>query len=242
MAIQRLRFPTQLRRGLVIASGISFICGTLACTGVLPDGPLFDVTDDKEPTPETELIYFYVPGEKGDKDAKFSEWKSGDRLHVGVHDVNLRLAQTTDSEVLAELPVGMAVQILEVGRAEVLTQRRNKWYRVRTPRSKEGWVFGAALSPVVGMLDGRRGDAPAVVTFSPDFRPRVRVRDPGAGEAGQWAIDVTATDEFEGGVITATVEPVGNGRQLVVEQCDAGSERCGFARVRLLDGELVAVE
>jgi len=193
--------------------------------------------------PEEELIYFYVPGQRGEQDAKFAEWKEGDELYVGVHDVNLRSAQDTDSDVLDELPVGMRVEILEGGKTEILTQRRNRWYRVRTTRGKEGWVFGAALSPVHAMLDGKRGDAPAVVTFSPDFKPRVRVRDPAfADGGGQWALDVSATDDFEGGVLTATVEPVGNGKQLVVEQCDAASERCGFARVRLRDGELVAVD
>ncbi len=237
-----LRVPANLRRLFAVVGVTGAFVLTLGCAGLLPaETPTLP---EPGPVPDDDMLYFYVPGEHDVEDAKFAEWKRGDELFIGVHDVNLRSEPDTSSVVLRTLPLGMKVSILDGGRTEVLTQRRNKWYRVRTPVQVEGWVFGAVLSPVRVMLQGAQGgEAPAVVTFSPEFAPRVRVRDPYRGESGkEWSLDVKPTDEFVGGVLTASAEPVGNDKQLVVEQCDAASGRCGTARVRIVDDELVSVD
>ncbi|MEM6927444.1 MAG: SH3 domain-containing protein, partial [Myxococcota bacterium] len=243
MLLPDLLGPTALRRPLAALAGATGLLVSLGCAGLFPSEP----PTLPEPAPvaaDDDMLYFYVPGDHDVEDAKFSEWKNNDKLYIGVHDVNLRASSDTSSEVLRELPLGMQVTILEKGDTEILTQRRNRWYRVRTPVQQQGWVFGAVLSPVRVMLQGaQEGDAPAVVTFNPDFAPRVRVRDPNRGEAGkEWSLDVKPTDEFVGGVLDATAEPIGNDVQLVVEQCDAASGRCGTARVRIVDDELVAVD
>ncbi|MEN0062870.1 MAG: SH3 domain-containing protein [Myxococcota bacterium] len=239
-----LRLPNVLARPLLVGMVGALFATSLACAGLLPETPSLPEPEPRVVEDKEELIYFYVPGDREVDDARFSEWEVGNRLYVGVHDVNLRESENTSSSVIRTLPLGMQVEILEAGPVQVLTQRRNQWYRVRTPLSVEGWVFGAVLSPVRVMLPGSQGgDAPAVITFNPDFGPRVRVRDPSAGEVGrEWSLDVEPTSEFVGGVLTATEEPVGNDSQLVIEQCDAATKRCGTARVRIVDGELVAVD
>lgn len=231
-----------VRRPLVGLSTVVLFATSLACAGLIPEAPKLP-EPAPEPVDDRDLMYFYVPGDNETADARFAEWEQGDRLFIGVHDVNLREGGETDAGIIRTLPLGMEVQILSVGDAEVLTQRRNRWYQVRTPLN-EGWVFGAVLSPVRVMLPGTHGgEAPAVVTFSPNFGPRVRVRDPSFGEEGRtWSLDVAPTDEFVGGVLTAAVEPVGNDQQLVVEQCDSATSRCGTSRVRIVDGELVEVD
>jgi hypothetical protein len=118
--------------------------------------------------------------------AVFTEWEPGDLLYVGVDNANLRAAPGLDAPVVARLVLGEAVMVLQrPGRKTIVDDHRNSWYRVRVGGESgtlEGMIFGSVLTPVCAAadLDGYSSHAEiTAASFTADFRPRIRVRDPG---------------------------------------------------------------
>lgn len=61
--------------------------------------------------------------------------------------LNMREAAATDAEVIAAIPLGQEVHVLEsTAAAETIGAHTAPWYKVRY-RDKEGWVFGAFVEP-----------------------------------------------------------------------------------------------
>ena len=164
----------------------------------------------------------------------------GDKVYVGVDNLNFRAGPTVSDAILDKLRLGMEVEILaKSGEPIVLTKRRNVWYKVRTKQGVEGYLFGAALSPLRVPLWEQGSDVPQVtaVTFNPEFQPRVRLWLP--KEDRTFSRDVVPTSAFTGGVITAQAQAVGDSQQLMVQLCDPGSGQCATTGVRLEGKELV---
>lgn len=157
----------------------------------------------------------YVPGEQGVDDARFTRWKAGDRLFVGVDGANLR-ASAPAGEVLAELPLAAEVVVVApVGEPTVVIGRRNVWYRVKAGE-REGVLFGSLLTPFGGhaaevepgpesWVFRDRPDWAAV--FSPDFLPRIRYRE--GGDVKE--VDLQPTTRFRGGTLEVAFSDYADG-------------------------------
>lgn len=213
-----------------LAAGVAALAIGLACAGGPVDVPeaAASVTAGApqpvaEPTLSPEALedqrihtLAYAPGPHGVEDATFSTWRKGDALFSGVDDANLRAGPATDAAVAGVLALGQVVDVLEVGATpEIQVERRNVWVRVSTrgDHPVQGWVFGAILTPLA--FEVKTWDAPApvlgAVTFSPDFRPRVRFGGPHgveaidldapAGAGGRLSADVVAWGKLSAGVV-----------------------------------------
>lgn len=228
-------------RWALICAGvlISLACGGMTAPPPAP-APVPAPPPPEPPTPVAPTFY-YMPGALGVDDAGYAPWSPGDVLYVGVHNSRLRSAPTVDSEIVDKLWLGIGVEILEaVGQPEVLTKRRNVWYKIRTTESKQtGYLFGALLSPLRVPLWRQGSDEPqiTVVTFNPDFEPRIRLWLPKSDR--KYARDLSLTTQFVGGILTARSEPGGATEQLVVTLCDPQTKDCVEGRVRLDGDELV---
>ncbi len=217
----------------------------LACAG-LPDfdlplqppgeAPVGETEGPEEAEPESSPRFFYTPGLSGVADATYSRWEAGERLFVGVDGTNLRAEPTVDSEVVTKLTLGTEVEVLgQASEPEEVVARRNVWYRIRARTGEEGHLFGALLSPLrVTMPSAGGEDLVAVVTFSPDFGPRVRAWAPPEGTV--YAVDARPPELFAGGGVLEA-KPVPQG--IEVELCDPASNRCNVAVLAVSGGEFV---
>jgi hypothetical protein len=162
----------------------------LACSS-LPSQPLpsepapAEVPPAAVPAPaparEVPLELRYRRGADG---PEFSTWSPGDALFLGVDLANLRDSPSSEAPVVATLPMGAPMEVLEASSEPVtVLERTNRWYRVRSGKS-EGHVFGSLLTPLAlqADLDGDGGKEWLSLTFGPDFAPRVRVMEPGLRE------------------------------------------------------------
>lgn len=206
----------------------------LACGGGL------SAPDADEPAPEAEaprqapttLTYKALPGsDVAPQDATFTAWEPGDQLVVGIDNANLRASASTEAEVVGVMPIGSVVTIEEVASDTLtLVKRRNRWYRVQTRGGRSGYLFGSLLIPTLIRedLDGDGGTELLSVTFSPDFRPRIRVAEPSFASTDDRvvALDLPmGTPGVRGGEVRVEVL---EGQQtpwrlLHVSVCDAGS-------------------
>jgi hypothetical protein len=168
----------------------------------------------------------------GDSGPEFSNWSQGQVLSLGVDLANLRSSPQAEAPVVATLPMGAPMEILEVSSEPVtVLERTNRWYRVRSGKS-EGHVFGSLLTPLAlkADLDGDGGEEWLSVTFGPDFAPRVRVMEPELPEDQDRMVglDLKFPDFAQGG--TASIE-------LRVPEVDAWN----LLQVKLCEGTRCAV-
>ncbi len=79
-----------------------------------------------------------------------------------------------------------------------------------------------------------------MVTFSPEFEPRVRLWLPKSDL--EYSLDLDLNGAFIGGILTAESEPSGGTEQLKVTMCDPESKKCVSSRALLQGEELVELK
>jgi len=139
------------------------------------------------------------------------------------------------------LRLGDEAMVLEaVGEPVKLVGRTMLWYRIQAETDDgkvEGFAFGSVLTPIRWRddLDGDGQEDVTVLTFSPDFKPRVRVRSPAIEGAEAVALDLTIGQA--GGTLRAQrVEHPHQPWSLVrVSLCREGGD-CDEALVSYLQG------
>jgi hypothetical protein len=124
----------------------------------------------------------------------FTEFEPSQKadLYVGVDEANLRQSAAADAPVVATLPLGAAVRVLDQGSERLrVGEYVNHWYSVEyvdtkgTPAPGDdqrftGWLFGNTLTPFrfEADFDGDGEKEVATVVMSADFKVRVRVMEP----------------------------------------------------------------
>src|SRR5215217_4029967 len=125
----------------------------------------------------------------------FTEWEPSGKteaLYVGVDEANLRQTASAEGAVVATLPLGAAVRVLEKGKERLkVGEYVNHWYSVEYVDAKgtadaaddavhKGWLFGNTLTPFrfEEDFDGDGEKEVATVVMSGDFKIRVRVLEP----------------------------------------------------------------
>ena len=223
------RFPRSIA---AVAAAVAF---AIACGRSETTDPEPSAASEAPPAAEAEQPMF-TPVHNGLTYAKaasgevtFSEWSERDLLQVGVDNANLRSAPDLQGEVVATLPMGTNVAIVEPGTERTtLLERINRWYEVRTPEGDTGYLYGSLLTPLVYNLDldGDGGDEVVSVTFSPDFAPRVRVAEPQlpADADRVLALDLEMGRSGKGGEAHLSVH-------------SSPSTRWALIKVRLCDGD-----
>lgn len=138
-----------------------------------------------EMSPPDVLTYSVPDRKKGVtlEDYDFTAFSEGAKLYVAEPDVSLLAKPEAASEILAALPPGAQVEVLQASEAVVRYQDRvNRWYRVKVlDPAREGFIFGAHLTPFAfrANLDTDGDKELVTISFTPTFKVRVRVVDPG---------------------------------------------------------------
>ncbi|MCP3167982.1 SH3 domain-containing protein [Myxococcus qinghaiensis] len=181
----------------------------------------------------------------------FTEWEPSEMkepLYVGVDEANLRQTASAEGAVVATLPLGAAVRVLEKGKERLkVGEYVNHWYSVEYVDAKgtadaaddavfKGWLFGNTLTPFrfEGDFDGDGEKEIATVVMSGDFKIRVRVLEPNVkpprrvssvdlSPAGQGYLSVN------GGPATAKLVPAKTAGVTLL-QVDSSPEACGDFR------------
>jgi hypothetical protein len=107
---------------------------------------------------------------------QITHFDAGSTLHVATANANLRAGPSTSEAVVAKLPMGADVRIVDaVTMPVVVGQRVDCWYEVET-NGKRGFLFGSTLTPLAARLDldGQPGDEWITVSWAWDFELIVR--------------------------------------------------------------------
>lgn len=150
-------------------------------------------------TPVPDIHYTAATVEEGEQRTlesySFTEWEPSEMkepLYVGVDEANLRQTASAEGAVVATLPLGAAVRVLEKGKERLkVGEYVNHWYSVEYVDAKgtadaaddvvsKGWLFGNTLTPFrfEEDFDGDGEKEVATVVMSGDFKIRVRVLEP----------------------------------------------------------------
>lgn len=214
----------------------------LACSGPSPSGEAPAAEEEPAERPAQEpaqparsrkgASLFYRKEASGAPD--FSTWAPGDLLWLGVDIANLRATPSAEGEIAATLPMGAELTVIEAG-AEVQTvlDRTNRWYRVESKehKAREGYLFGSLLTPQLFRADpdGDGEEEVISITFSPDFKPRIRVMEPAIPEDDDRVVglDLEMPKLTRGGWLTAEVlsSPQDPFALVKVTLCDEGTCR-----------------
>jgi len=164
---------------------------------------------------------------------KITEWKAGDHLFLGVDEANLRAEPKKDGALVATLRLGTPVEVLEVGAArERVADRVDRWVKLKTLEGppKEGFIFGAVLTPLARRmdLDGDGAEERVAVVYSPEFKPRVRVYEPSM--KGKWVVATQDLDRVDGTTSGGTLRWLevtgGKGKPRMVALADCAGTLC----------------
>ncbi|MFY2558139.1 SH3 domain-containing protein [Corallococcus terminator] len=181
----------------------------------------------------------------------FTEWEPSGKteaLYVGVDEANLRQTASAEGAVVATLPLGAAVRVLEKGKERLkVGEYVNHWYSVEYVDAKgtadaaddavfKGWLFGNTLTPFrfEADFDGDGEKEIATVVMSGDFKIRVRVLEPNVkpprrvssvdlSPAGQGYLSVNGGPASAKLVLAKTAG-------VILLQVDSAPEACGDFR------------
>lgn len=177
----------------------------------------------------------------------FTEWEPSGKteaLYVGVDEANLRQTASAEGAVVATLPLGAAVRVLEKGKERLkVGEYVNHWYSVEYVDAKgtadaaddavhKGWLFGNTLTPFrfEEDFDGDGEKEVATVVMSGDFKIRVRVLEPNVKPPRRVSsVDVSPSGEgylsVSGGRAEVKLVPAKKAG-LVLLQVDSMPEAC----------------
>ncbi|WP_224367742.1 SH3 domain-containing protein [Hyalangium versicolor] len=114
-----------------------------------------------------------------------STWEPGHKLFTAVDQASLRDEPNEEAAVVASLPMGSPVTVVQRSGERVrVIDRVDYWYLVEAKgangRTVKGHLFGNLLTPLrlEGDLDGDGEKEIATVAMTSDFKIRVRVMEP----------------------------------------------------------------
>lgn len=150
-------------------------------------------------------VFYTAPADATKRDAAshvFPRHDVGAVVYAAVDEANLRSAPAVEAPVVTVLTLGTPVTVQEVrDGVDTIEARVDTWYRVTTAGADggtvEGFLFGAALTPLrfVADLDEDGEAETATVSMGWDYQVRVRVLEPA----------VSGKDR----VASASIEPAG---------------------------------
>ena len=128
----------------------------------------------------------------------FRKWKPGDLLFVASHDSNLRSKANAKSKVVTKLPMATQVVVRKVaGGSKTVIGKVDRWYQVEVVKDGKatgmtGYLFGLVLTPAAWQVDLDGDGELEIVTaaFLPDFKIRIRIREPKVSEPTNLNVDV----------------------------------------------------
>ncbi len=112
---------------------------------------------------------------------KLTTFEADTRVFVASHDVNLRSAAGPEARVIAKLPFGAEVTVLERGARASVGSRVDHWYRVSVQLAKrgaplQGHLFGSTLTPFLVRAGLDDDDGLEAVSASWSWRHAVSLR------------------------------------------------------------------
>jgi hypothetical protein len=134
----------------------------------------------------------------------FNRWAVGAEACVANDDVNVRASANAKAANVGMFGLGTKVRVVKVAaKAEKLSDRVDLWYQVAGPdkdgKPAQGFVFGAALTPVCfeADLDGDTQKERIALSVAWDMKIRVRVVNPAlSGDARMATFDLTPSSTF----------------------------------------------
>lgn len=109
-------------------------------------------------------------------------WEANAQAFIAVHETNLRSSAAADGASIELLPIASRVTIRGPASEPVkVGQRVDRWYKIVSAAGTEGYVFGGALTSAAFEQDFDDDGTPekVTVTWSPDYKARVRYFDDG---------------------------------------------------------------
>ncbi len=81
-----------------------------------------------------------------------TDWIFSSRVATALNKVSLYPDSSYDQQAFQSLPAGVLLEVLDETveeREDASQNQKFKWYKVRSPKGKEGWVFGDGLAVIL---------------------------------------------------------------------------------------------
>jgi hypothetical protein len=112
-------------------------------------------------------------------------------VYASGHKINLRSLPSTSGDVVAKIPLGMPITILEEGKEAQLGERKDHWYKVETfvdGKTHTGYLFGPTMTPhrIAADFDGDGIEEQVFASYNERHELLIRLYDPNSEELVRW--------------------------------------------------------